>query len=138
MSHLTATHPIRILVVEDNHLSFTLTSMMLERLTGQLPDRAENGEQALEMALEGSYDLVLMDQCLPGMSGLESTRQMRCRLADWQQPVIVGLSGSAAPRDVERAFAAGMDGFLAKPLRLQHLENLLLSRFCEPLKLAVG
>jgi CheY-like chemotaxis protein len=129
----------RILIVEDNTLSYTMTAMMMERLTGVMPERACTGEEAITRLKETHFDLVIMDQFMPGMSGNATTERIRQELPSWKQPCILGLSGSSTRRDIERAREAGMDGFLAKPLRLVDLQAaiaVLVAR--EPLAMAVG
>lgn len=116
---------IRILVVEDNAMSFTLTSAMIERITGIVPDRAYDGEEAISILRKKCYELVFMDYFMPKMNGIEATRLIREDPIIYQKPTIIGLSGAAAPRDIDAFKDAGMDHFLAKPLRLFQIEDML-------------
>jgi CheY-like chemotaxis protein len=116
---------LEILVAEDSSLSFTLITAMIERVTGTAPDWARNGEEAVEMVQQKFYDLVFMDYFMPAMSGIEATRSIRQVLPLWEQPTIVGISGATAPMDIRACLEAGMDHFLAKPLRLIQIENIL-------------
>ena len=116
---------LRILVVEDSTLSFTLTSAMIERITNTIPDRACDGEEAIIMMQRECYDLVFMDQFMPAMSGIEATRAIRKILSGNRQPIIVGLSGATTPPEIEACLEAGMDHFLTKPLRLAQMEQTL-------------
>ena len=116
---------LRILIVEDSAMSFALTSAMIERITGAVPDRAHNGEEAVNRLREETFDLVFMDQFMPVMSGIEATRLIRDLLPLGQQPIIVGLSGASNPVEVNACMEAGMDHFLAKPLRLAQIEQTL-------------
>ena len=116
---------LRILVVEDSAMSFALTSAMIERITGTTPHRAHDGEEAVTRLQNESYDLVFMDQFMPVMSGTEATRLIRGILPAGQQPIIVGLSGAANPAEIDACMEAGMDHFLAKPLRLAQIEHTL-------------
>lgn len=116
---------LKILVAEDSGLSFALTEALIERLTGNYPERAINGAEAVKMAESGDYDLIIMDQLMPKMSGIEATLNIRNLLPKWKQPFIAGLSGAASSFDVSACEAAGMDRFLAKPMRLAHLKTLL-------------
>lgn len=117
---------IRILVVEDSAMSFTLTSAMIERIMGVVPDRAHDGEEAVSMLQKQCYELVFMDYFMPKMNGIEATRLIREDPIIYQQPTIIGLSGAAAPRDIHAFENAGMDHFLAKPLRLFQIEDMLM------------
>lgn len=116
---------LKILVVEDSGLSFALTQALIERLAGNSPDRASDGTVAVEMVQSGDYDLVIMDLLMPEMDGLEATRQIRRLLPAWKQPYIAGLSGATSTSDVMACEAAGMNQFLAKPMRLAKLSELL-------------
>lgn len=116
---------LRVLVVEDSPMSFALTSAMIKKITGVEPERARDGEEALEMVSKNAYDVVFMDYFMPKLTGTEATRLIRCNMSVWQQPKIVGLSGAIAPRDIQACKDAGMDHFLAKPLRLFQLEEMI-------------
>ena len=91
---------------------------------------AEDGQQAVEMWDQGGYDLVLMDLQMPRLTGFEATRAIREKERERGGHVpIVALTANAYKEDVERCFAAGMDGYLAKPIdfekSLQVIETLL-------------
>jgi CheY-like chemotaxis protein len=125
MGKKTDIKDLKILVAEDSGLSFVLTQALIERLTGVNPDRAVDGQQAVNMAENGSYDLIIMDQMMPKLSGIEATRMIREALPEWKQPFIAGLSGATTPVDLVNYEAAGMDRFLAKPMRLHQLKELI-------------
>jgi signal transduction histidine kinase len=117
------TRPLRVLVVEDNEINRTIACALLARL-GLQADVAEDGEVALEKVGGGGYDLVLMDMRMPRMDGLESTRRMRA-LPLARQPRVFALTANAFEEDRQACLAAGMDGFLAKPYRLDQLVGLV-------------
>jgi len=98
--------------------------MMLRRL-GYDADLAANGLEVLEALERQSYDLVLMDVQMPEMDGLEATRRIRRALTE--QPRIVGLTAHAMVGDRERCLAAGMDGYLKKPVQISELKKALES-----------
>jgi len=114
---------LRILIAEDNPLNRKLLSRMLESL-GHGVDCADDGPAALRAAEEKSYDLILMDCQMPGFDGDEVTRRIR-ENADQQkrQPIIVAVTADISPEHKSKCLQAGMDDFLAKPIRLQVLKS---------------
>ncbi len=116
---------LRVLLAEDNPVNQKLATRLLEK-RGHHVVVASNGREALSALEQGSYDLVLMDVQMPEMDGLEATRELRekekgtgCR-----QPV-VAMTALVMKGDRERCLAAGMDGYLAKPIRPQELDEVL-------------
>ena len=116
---------VRLLIVEDNPVNQLLARRMSERL-GHQPEIASSGPEALAMVQEADYDVILMDFIMPGMDGLETARRIRA-LNLGQQPRIVALTANAFLEDRDKAIAAGMDGFMSKPLRLELLRQELCS-----------
>jgi two-component system, sensor histidine kinase and response regulator len=102
----------RILLAEDNPYNQRLIGLYIERTGAQIAI-AENGEQAVEQALGGQFDLVLMDLQMPVMGGLEATRLLRDTL--YPGP-IVALTAHSMSGDREQALAAGCTDFLTKPV----------------------
>jgi len=86
-------------------------------------DTAADGEKAAAAASAGVYDLILMDIQMPGVDGLEATRAIR--VCGQGHPRIVALTAHDGPQDRAECLAAGMNGFLAKPLRLDSLRDVL-------------
>ncbi len=125
MEELKSAH-LNILVAEDDDLSFSITQMLIERLTGTAPDRAINGIEAFDKVKSGDYDLVLMDHMMPLCNGIDATLKIRTEIQDWKQPVIIALSGSTTPMDLILFKKVGIDLFLAKPLRLAKLSEALM------------
>jgi CheY-like chemotaxis protein len=116
-------------VAEDNLVNQRLATRLLERRGHQVVV-AENGRRALEALEKDSYDLVLMDVQMPEFDGMAATALIRKkeRLGGKHQPIIA-LTAHAMKGDKERCLAAGMDGYLAKPIQAQELYNLLESMF---------
>ncbi len=117
----------KILVVEDNAINRTLIEAMLTQLR-QDADFAHDGEQALERLAQHTYDLVFMDFQLPGIDGLEATRRIRAyghRTRAGKHLPIVALTANAFETDRRNARVAGMDDFLAKPMRIAELATVL-------------
>ncbi|MBN2163733.1 MAG: response regulator [Pontiellaceae bacterium] len=117
---------IRILVVEDNKVNQMVTLRILSKL-GYQADLASNGQEAVEAALNISYDLILMDIQMPDMDGLEATREIRGRLPDSTKPRIIGLSAHALSDSRSKALAAGMDDYLNKPVKIVELRQMLIN-----------
>jgi CheY-like chemotaxis protein len=115
----------RVLVVEDSPVNQALVERQLVRL-GCEPVVASGGAEALGLMDELHFDLVLMDWQLPGIDGLETTRRWREREAatDGRLPIIA-MTASAMPGARAECLAAGMDGFLAKPVKLDDLAPVL-------------
>ncbi len=92
---------------------------------------AENGREAVAQWQAGGIDLILMDLQMPEMNGLEATRQIReLEKAHGQRTCIFALTAHVRPEDRQECLAAGMDGFLAKPLRMENLDRLIAACPC--------
>jgi signal transduction histidine kinase len=119
---------LRILVVDDNPVNRLVTERQLARLGALPPALTDGGRQALARLMEDPFDVVLMDMQMPDMDGLETTRRLRA-LPVTRQPWVIGMTANAFPEDREACLAAGMDGFMSKPLSLATLsENLRSAR----------
>ena len=115
---------LRILLVEDNAVNQLVATAMIEQLGGRA-DVAANGLEALEAIRRQSYDLVLMDVQMPEMDGLTASRKIRELLPPGEGPRIVALTAGAFEADRQSCLEAGMDDYLAKPIRLENLAALL-------------
>lgn len=116
-----------ILLVEDNAINQKVAKRLLEK-QGHSVDVACNGREAVAMAGDKSYDLVLMDCQMPEMDGWEATRAIRKREgagADAGRLPIVALTAGAMAEDRAECFDAGMDGFLTKPFKTEDLYTVL-------------
>ena len=103
------------LLAEDNPDHQQVVSYILRR-RGHDVDIAADGQQAIRMARENCYDVILMDVKMPGMDGLEATKAIRAsKNGNWLVPIIA-LTAYAMKGDRERCLAAGMDGYLSKPI----------------------
>ena len=116
--------PLRILLVEDNLINQKVALRMLAQL-GCQADVAANGLEGLEALRRLSYDLVLMDLHMPEMDGLEATRRIRQSPERFGAPYIAAMTAAAMSEDQERCLEAGMNNYLAKPIKLEHLAALL-------------
>ena len=113
--------PRRILLAEDNEVNRRVAAGMLEDLGHQVL-LASDGRMALALLEEQDVDIVLMDLQMPEMGGLEATAVIRKREQETGGHLpIIALTAHALKGDRERCLAAGMDGYLAKPLREDEL-----------------
>jgi PAS domain S-box-containing protein len=116
---------LRVLVAEDNAVNQKLMARLLEK-RGHHVKVVANGLEALESLEQGSYDLVLMDMQMPQLDGFEATCELRKREKQTGlHTPIIALTAHAMKGDRERCLEAGMDGYLAKPIRAQELDDLL-------------
>ncbi len=124
LDRLAEAHPLRILLAEDNAMNRRLALILLERM-GYAADVATNGAEAVEAVARAPYDVVLMDIQMPEMDGLGATRRIRERWPDGERPRIVALTANAMVEDREATAEAGMDDYLAKPIRPPDLAEAL-------------
>jgi len=117
---LASRHPLRILLAEDNVVNQKLAIRLLEKL-GYRADIAGNGLEALEALERQTYDLLLSDVQMPEMDGLEATRQILQRWPAGERPWIIAMTAEAMSGDRERCLAAGMNDYVAKPIRVDEL-----------------
>jgi CheY-like chemotaxis protein len=112
---------LRILVAEDNPINQRVAVRLLEK-QGHTVVVACNGREAVAAVQGGGIDLVLMDIQMPEMDGLEATAAIRAAEAgaDRRLPILA-LTALAMVGDRERCLAAGMDGYLVKPIQGDHL-----------------
>ena len=112
-----------ILLVEDNENNSQTISTYLE-YKGYRLITASNGKEAIEIINQTKPDLILMDVQMPVMDGLEATRQIRSNPKFTQIPIIA-LTALAMPGDRDRCFAAGMNDYLSKPIRMKQLVTMI-------------
>ena len=123
-----ATRNLRILLVEDNEVNRNLVTRLLEK-QGHNVVVARNGREAVAAVQHGPggvFDLILMDVQMPDMDGFETTAAIRAReLLTGGHVPIIAVTAHAMKGDRERCLAAGMDGYLSKPIRVRELLDLL-------------
>jgi len=115
-------YPLSILIAEDNLMNQKIVGKILNKL-GYEPKMTGNGKEVLEEVSNKYYDVILMDVQMPEMDGLEATKMIRVCLAD--QPVIIAMTANTLQGDREECLRAGMDDYIAKPVNLEELVNLL-------------
>jgi signal transduction histidine kinase/HPt (histidine-containing phosphotransfer) domain-containing protein len=127
---LAETLPLRILIVDDNAINQKVAVRILQQL-GYAPDVAGNGREALDILDQNPFDFIFMDVMMPEMDGLEATRMLRKRQmggdhAHYQSRIIVcAMTAHAMTGDREKCIAAGMDDYLAKPVRPKDVRDML-------------
>jgi CheY-like chemotaxis protein len=122
-------HPLRILLAEDNAVNQKLALRLLEKM-GYRADVAANGLEAIEaveraLAVRVPYDVILMDIQMPEMDGLEATRVIVDRWSQQERPSVVAMTANVMEGDREITAEAGMDDYVAKPIRVEELIGAL-------------
>lgn len=116
--------PPRALVVDDNQVNVRVAKAMLERL-GYAVDSAVNGQEALNATEIIEYAVVLMDCMMPVMDGFTATTRIRQRESSMRRLPIIAVSASLDAYGRGQCLAAGMDGFIVKPVRFQTLKRVI-------------
>ena len=119
---------LRILLVEDNPANQKLATYILQD-RGHTVEIAGDGQEAVYLTEQNRYDVILMDVQMPGMNGLEATAAIRNREArgdgGGRRMPIIAMTAHAMKGDRERCLAAGMDGYLSKPINGQEMIALV-------------
>lgn len=112
---------LRILLAEDNLVNQTVAARLLEK-QGHAIEVANNGREALARLSAGSFDLVLMDVQMPEVDGFEATAAIReTEKTKGGHLPIIAMTAHSLKGDQERCIAAGMDGYISKPIQLEQL-----------------
>lgn len=114
---------MRVLLVEDHAINQKLATVLIER-GGHEVCVANNGQEALDLLAQRSFDLVLMDMMMPVMDGLEATQRLRAGEHGTRIPV-VAMTANAMQSDKDRCAAVGMDDFISKPIEFAELRRVL-------------
>jgi CheY-like chemotaxis protein len=137
MRKITSRFPdLRVLLVEDYFINQEVTKDLLELMHCTV-DVAEDGNQAIELASQNDYDLIVMDLQIPGIDGYEVTRRLRQNPnPSIKQSKIIALTASALDGDRERCLEAGMDDYISKPMEADVLEDILRKHFSTRMKIS--
>jgi CheY-like chemotaxis protein len=112
---------LRILLAEDNLVNRTVAVHLLEK-HGHRLEVAEDGREALQLLKAGSFDLVLMDVEMPNLDGFQATAALReLEKNTGTHTPVIAMTAHALVGDRERCLAAGMDGYVCKPIRTEDL-----------------
>ncbi|MGL5138252.1 MAG: ATP-binding response regulator, partial [Beijerinckiaceae bacterium] len=123
----------RILVVDDNRSNRIILSTILEHFGCEVRE-AESGEDALLSIGESSFDAVLLDQTLPGLSGVETLRAIRALSNSGALTPVIPVTGRVGPADRAAFAAAGAIGFVEKPVSAQAIRDSISRVLAQPLK----
>ena len=118
---------VEILLVEDNKTNQFVANSMLKKL-GYKTDLAENGFECIEALKRKEYSVVFMDCQMPEKDGFQTTEEIRSRKSGVINPdvLIIALTAHAMDGDREKCIKAGMNDYIAKPVRVKELDKLLL------------
>jgi len=115
---------VRVLVVDDNNLNLK-AALSLMNLYGIAADTASSGEEAVLAVQKAGYDMVFMDNMMPGMSGIEAAQRIRGLGKRYEGLPIVALTANAARGIDEKFLSSGLDDYLHKPIELDRLDEVL-------------
>ncbi|HSJ69180.1 MAG TPA: ATP-binding protein, partial [Anditalea sp.] len=127
LKNLSNRYPLSILMAEDNDINIQFMNIIFGQM-GYRPDLAKNGLEAVEKCESKEYDLIFMDNQMPKMNGLEATKAIR-KLEKGDRPVIVGLSANIFQEEIDKAYDAGMDDYLTKPVKLGQIADRIKSSY---------
>ena len=119
-----AAHSLRVLVAEDNAVNQKVAVRMLERL-GLRADVAANGREAVDLYAMAPYDLIFMDCHMPEMDGYAATAEIRKQAGAGRRVPIIAMTAEAMEGCRENCLAAGMDDYVAKPVRPEDIVEAL-------------
>ncbi|MBL8726979.1 MAG: response regulator [Planctomycetes bacterium] len=128
---------LRVMVAEDNEINRRVLAGMLRRIGCEVAFAAD-GREALQLIGQRDFDLVLMDCQMPEMDGFAATRAIRALGGRQATVPILALTANVLPADREACFAAGMDDFLSKPVKLDVLRAALQRWSATPAPAAAG
>jgi len=118
--------PLRVLLVEDHHTNQKLALGLLAKW-GHEAMLAQNGQEALDILTSHTFDVILMDMQMPVMGGIEATQQIRARESaqKLRRTPIIAMTAAAMQDDRNACIAAGMDDYVAKPIKVKELQQKL-------------
>ena len=116
--------PLRLLLADDNPINQKVGLSVLQKL-GYRADLAGNGLEVLQALERKAYDILFLDVQMPEMDGLEAARQICGRWPQDRRPRIIAMTGNALVGDREKCLQAGMDDYIAKPIRVGELQSAL-------------
>jgi len=124
-----STNTYKILLADDNPINLDLTTRLLEK-KGHEVTTAENGQEAVDLFLKGSFDVILMDLEMPIISGIEAARQIRAKekASSIDTPAytpIIAMTAHDEETERTACLVVGMDGFISKPIDIKTLNQTI-------------
>lgn len=114
---------LKVLVAEDSLINQRVVSAQLRRL-GHRPIVTDDGQALLDLLESVDYDVILMDCQMPRLDGYEATRKIRS-LEGHKDAIVIALTAGARDEDRDRCLAAGMNGFISKPIAIEDLQRVI-------------
>lgn len=126
MTELDSEFQAKVLVVDDYQFNLDMTKDLLEMMNCQV-DIASSGDEAIQHYKENAYDLIFLDIQMPNKDGYDTCKEMRTfeKESGKEHSLIIALTANAMAGDREKCLSAGMDDYIAKPLRANTLEAIL-------------
>lgn len=119
LENISKIYPLKVLLVEDSEINLQFMTMLMNQM-GYTVSVATNGIEAIKMVEKEKFELIFMDNQMPGMDGIEATKIIRT-IPNGYDVSIIGLSANVFKTDVEMAIKAGMDDYLTKPVRIKDI-----------------
>ncbi len=116
--------PLRLMLADDNLINQKVGVKMLQRL-GYQPEVAANGIEVLKLLEQHPFDIILLDVQMPEMDGLEVARRIRAQWPEDRRPRLVAMTGNVLEGARDKCLEAGMDDYVAKPVRISELRDIL-------------
>jgi CheY-like chemotaxis protein len=117
-------YPLNILIAEDHEINLKVMQRILH-YRGHSADIATNGLEVVEKAQRKAYDIIFMDIHMPEMDGLEATRQILAKAGGGERPYIVAMTADVLPANRNQCYAAGMDDFVEKPVKIERVREII-------------
>lgn len=117
---------IRVLAVDDNKVNLKVVTKVLNKYKMNVT-AAESGQESINMCKENDYDIILMDQMMPEMDGIEAMKEIRkvsARYAPGGECVIIALTANAVTGIKEELIGLGFDDYLSKPIEFANMERM--------------
>ena len=121
LENIAEYYPLKVLLVEDSEINLQFMTMLMSQM-GYKVSVATNGLDAIKMVEKKQFDLIFMDNQMPGMDGIEATKLIRATPHGYNASII-GLSANVFKTDIDMALKAGMDDYLTKPVRIKDIIN---------------
>lgn len=116
---------LKVLIAEDQPINQMVLTKMLKNLGVATIDLAEDGQKAVDVALEGDYDFILMDIRMPVKDGIQAANEILSNYSGAKAPVIISITANALKADQDACFAVGIKDFISKPFNVSDLQSTL-------------